>query len=218
MQNVDILLLAFVLLANAYMLARIRDPRLALVAMLIFNVFVLGLAVANMSDAQSIPADVAASSPARRRRSIPRVVRRATRARVLAVMAWAEGGARVSPGEVAAFDAVVSNRRNGRPYVRSAYSYSVGLRNPRHRWLFGLDPDDVPARLPEYVREEWPRLVAVAEAVVRGEVDHECDGRLVHWGGTRVDAHTIRRLVRRGHRRARCPEGYANTFLVRVGR
>jgi hypothetical protein len=172
-------------------------------------------------DAAEVMRDVQRPAPVQRRaRRVPRSVLRMEPARLLAIMAWAESGARVTPEEIAALHEVIAVRssRYGVSWNHHAYQYSAGLRNPRHEWLRTLDPRDVPERLPAYVRDEWPRVVRASESVIRGDVSHGCGATVTHWGGGTVDAAGIARLIRRGYRVADCPLTFHNVFLTREAR
>lgn len=196
---------------------------------LALGVFLLLLGCAAMFDeaaAQPIDAaEVVRSVQAPRReprapRRVPAFIRQTEPVRVLAIMAWAESGAHVTLEEVAALREVIATRaqRYGVSFQHHAWQYSAGLRNPRYRFLLRLDPEAVPATFPAYVRTEWPRVMAAAEAAYAGGVDHGCGAKVTHFGGPSVDAASIARLVRRGYRVADCPAHFHNAYLTRIRR
>ena len=146
---------------------------------------------------------------------MPPSIARTPRAIILARMAWVESGAHVTAQEVAAFDEVITTRMR-QSYTRTAWGYSVGLRNQRRAWVHRLGRSPLGSGYAPYVREEWPRVLEAADQAVSGEVAHGCraGGPLVHWGGPRVDRSSLARLERRGYARAECP-GFFNVFLYR---
>jgi len=154
---------------------------------------------------------------ARRVRAMPPSLARAPQAVVLARTAWLEAGAHVVGEEVAALNEVIQNRRfRRRSYQRTAWAYSVALRNPGNAWAHRLGERDVSRWSSAMVREHWPRVLELARRARAGELRHGCgEHPLLHWGGPRVDAVTLRRLERRGFVRATCPAGVHNVFMHR---
>ena len=137
---------------------------------------------------------------------------------LLARMAWLEAGAHVQAGEVAAMHEVITTRQpDGMSYQRMAYAYSAGLRNPRLVSVHRLGRAPLGMGWPELHRREWPRVLAAADAAIAGTLRHGCDtdAPLQHFGGPHVDRASITRLTRSQYVRATCPDGYANTFLLR---
>jgi hypothetical protein len=135
---------------------------------------------------------------------------------VLARVAWLEAGPLVVEGEVAAIHEVITQRQAiGGTYQRTAWQYSAGLRNPRRDGTHRLGRATLTAGWPSIYRENWPRVLAAADAAVAGRLEHGCESSpLEHWGGPHVDRASIARMLRDGLVDARCP-GFANTFLAR---
>lgn len=157
------------------------------------------------------------SAPARHAPRVPPDIYREEPAVLLARTAWREAGPRVGANEVAAFHAVITHRAGVRHrYQVAAWNYSVGLRNPRHASTHRLGRSPL-RNYPAVFIENWPRVLAAADAAVAGTLTHGCVGEPEHWGGPHVDRHALRRLIRAGYQDAQCPNTN-NTFLWRPRR
>lgn len=129
---------------------------------------------------------------------------------LLARIVIGECGFDATPADVAAHHAVLEARaeRLGVSYVRAARLYSprhTGVATSRRPWVAQLDrtlrrPPSWPSSASwERHRPEWERVLKLAERAHAGELEHGCDGRPDHWGGSVVDHERIERGVRRGY-------------------
>lgn len=107
--------------------------------------------------------------------------------------------------------------------LRNAHRRALAVgRTDSRRWIETLGPDLArPAGWPEHLvpwetrgRVGWERTLRIVHDVVSGRVV-PCSSRPSQWGGRRVDATHIQRLLDRGFVEVRCNGITSNLFLRR---
>lgn len=124
---------------------------------------------------------------------------RADDGRELAVVGWHESGPDVVGHELAAFWAVATRIPRRHP-MRSQCRRLFEGRSPRSREALRVRRGDA----------RFAGLIAVADAVIRGEIPHRCPMHPQHWGmRSGID---LRRALAFGWRRLDCGDGVRNFF------
>lgn len=126
--------------------------------------------------------------------------------------------------ECAAIHAVLRGRaeRAGISLVSMARAYSSRVfeldRTDARRWVAHLDARGrEPLGWPDVAswshhRPRWLALHDAAGAILRGEIEHGCEGDLDHWGMSLEGSIDMRRAERAGWTRVVCPESYRNAY------